>query len=130
MVSPRRYEGQIKFYIRHRQLMVTGSGTNTPSGNELVSMQTLYNGVQWPDIWQPPITFTIPGPAAIGSGSSGNTGSGSTSNTYSPTNASTSSTASSQATTSSTPVSTSTPRPSSQCLLASRKRMLRRRKFV
>ncbi|PPQ62930.1 hypothetical protein CVT24_006170 [Panaeolus cyanescens] len=43
-------------------ITVTGTGTGVPSDSELVSMQTLYQGVTFPDIYGSSVSFTIPGP--------------------------------------------------------------------
>ncbi len=49
----------------HSQVRVTGSGTDTPSDSDLVSMVDVYRDVQWPFIYGDFGTFTIPGPAPV-----------------------------------------------------------------
>ncbi|KAI0329410.1 hypothetical protein GY45DRAFT_1253005 [Cubamyces sp. BRFM 1775] len=63
--------GQPQYYPGCAQVKVTGGGSKVPSGSELVSLPGLYNGVQWPDIWDATFkTFAAPGPAVAFSGSS------------------------------------------------------------
>ncbi|KAI8992995.1 glycosyl hydrolase family 61-domain-containing protein [Trametes punicea] len=63
--------GQPQYYPGCAQVEVTGTGTQIPSGSELVSLPGLYNNVQWPDIWSDNIkSFTAPGPAIAFSDSS------------------------------------------------------------
>ncbi|TBU33784.1 glycosyl hydrolase family 61-domain-containing protein [Dichomitus squalens] len=66
---------QPQFYPSCAQLSVTGSGTQTPSGSELVSIPGVYNDVKFPDIWSDSFkSFTIPGPAPAFSGSGSGSG--------------------------------------------------------
>ncbi|KAF8973152.1 hypothetical protein BDZ97DRAFT_656824 [Flammula alnicola] len=101
-----------QFYPSCSQVEVTGSGINVPSDNELVSMQTLYQGVTFPNIYGDSVSFTIPGPTPVTFGGiGGNTAPSSTIST-SP----------------STVAPASTKQPSDQCRLTSRR--LQRQKTV
>jgi len=52
---------------------VTGSGTRRPSDGDLVSMQALYKGVTFPNIYSDNVSFTIPGPPPVNFDGSGGT---------------------------------------------------------
>ncbi|KAF9049936.1 glycosyl hydrolase family 61-domain-containing protein [Panaeolus papilionaceus] len=54
-----------QYYPSCSQITVTGTGTGVPSDSELVSMQTLYQGVTFPDIYGSSVSFTIPGPPVV-----------------------------------------------------------------
>ncbi|KIM45277.1 lytic polysaccharide monooxygenase [Hebeloma cylindrosporum] len=101
-----------QFYPSCSQVQVTGSGTGTPSQDELVSMQTLYNGVVFPDIYADSVSFTIPGPPLVNFDSNG--GGSQHSSTASSPLVTTSRASASLASTTMAPVSTS--RPSGRCM--------------
>ncbi|KAF8160838.1 glycosyl hydrolase family 61-domain-containing protein [Crassisporium funariophilum] len=116
-----------QFYPSCSQITVTGTGTGVPSGNELVSMQTLYQGVAFPDIYGDSVSFTIPGPPPVRfDGNAGGTPlpPATGTSTTSRDGAVTTSTVAT-ASTASTPVYTS--QPSKQCHLASSRKLVRRR---
>ncbi|EIN12107.1 hypothetical protein PUNSTDRAFT_154790 [Punctularia strigosozonata HHB-11173 SS5] len=68
--------GQPQYYPSCLQVNVTGGGSSTPSGDDLVSIPGLYDNVAWPDIWTDFGSFTIPGPAIVFTDSTGSTPSG------------------------------------------------------
>ncbi|CAA7261663.1 unnamed protein product [Cyclocybe aegerita] len=116
-----------QFYPSCSQVEVTGSGTDTPSDSALISMQDLYTGVTFPNIYGESVSFAIPGPSPVSF--DGNGGSAST-----PTTNNTSSNTSTRASTSTSTVSRTVPdavstvvsQPSVQCHLGS-KRLIRQR---
>ncbi|KAL4255029.1 Endo-beta-1,4-glucanase D [Abortiporus biennis] len=91
-----------QFYPSCAQVKVTGNGNTVPSGDALVSIPGLYDSVQFPDIWDTPFTFKIPGPAPAFA-SSGN------SNSQAPAAESTSTSGSSHAPTSTSAITSSVP---------------------
>ncbi|PPQ77226.1 hypothetical protein CVT25_011072 [Psilocybe cyanescens] len=110
------HSSEPQFYPSCSQLEITGSGTGAPSDGQLVTMQALYEGVTFPDIYADSVSFTVPGPSSVDfDGQSGST--------VAATPKISTTTATSQQT--SAP-GTSSPGPDNrQCRLASRK--LRRR---
>lgn len=57
--------GTPQFYPSCTQVRVTGSGTGLPSDSDLVGIPALYNGVQFPDIYNGFSSFTVPGPPIV-----------------------------------------------------------------
>jgi hypothetical protein len=60
-----------QYYPACAQIKLSGSGSATPSGNDLVSIPGLFKQSQFPNIWGEGVSFTIPGPAVFGSSGSG-----------------------------------------------------------
>jgi len=114
-----------QFYPSCSQIKVTGSGTHLPSNSDMVSMQTLYKGVTFPNIYtDSTISFTIPGPPPVnfdGNGGGASPSAQVTSTTAAYGNVTTKT---SQSPSSSTPVSIGSSQPSMYCQLGSK---LRRR---
>jgi len=55
---------------------VMNGGSDTPAPSELVNINEIYKCVQWPDVWVPIKSFTIPGPNVVSFSSGNDTGSG------------------------------------------------------
>lgn len=83
--------GGAEFYPACIQLSIGGSGTGAPQSSEVCQFPGCYSdtdpGIYDPNIYNPPITYTFPGPPVAGfvnsSGSSSGSGSGSSSNSTS-----------------------------------------------
>ncbi|KAF9482112.1 hypothetical protein BDN70DRAFT_875396 [Pholiota conissans] len=50
---------------KHSDKSRSRPGTGVPSSNELVSMQTLYSDLTFPNIYGESVSFTIPGPQPV-----------------------------------------------------------------
>ncbi|KAA1474275.1 hypothetical protein DENSPDRAFT_803824 [Dentipellis sp. KUC8613] len=57
--------GDPQYYPSCTQVNVSGGGSGIPSGQYLVSIPGLYNGVQWPNIYNNFQGLTIPGPPVV-----------------------------------------------------------------
>ncbi|KAF9010490.1 glycosyl hydrolase family 61-domain-containing protein [Cyathus striatus] len=57
------HSGSPQFYPSCSQVRVTGSGTQQPDPQDLVTMQDVYNDVTFPNIYSNFGSFTVPGPA-------------------------------------------------------------------
>uniref|UniRef100_A0A8H7Y7J9 lytic cellulose monooxygenase (C4-dehydrogenating) n=1 Tax=Psilocybe cubensis TaxID=181762 RepID=A0A8H7Y7J9_PSICU len=59
------HSSEPQFYPSCSQLEITGSGTNTPSDSQLVTVQALYASVTFPNIYADSVSFTVPGPPPV-----------------------------------------------------------------
>ncbi|KAI0051245.1 lytic polysaccharide monooxygenase [Auriscalpium vulgare] len=57
--------GDPQYYPSCTQVNVTGGGSGVPSDASLVSIPGLYDGVQWPDIYNNFQGLTLPGPPVV-----------------------------------------------------------------
>ncbi|KAI0063685.1 hypothetical protein BV25DRAFT_405449 [Artomyces pyxidatus] len=125
--------GDPQYYPSCTQVNVTGNGSGVPSDQYLVAIPGLYNGVQWPDIYNNFQGLTLPGPPVVelGQGSTASADPSSTAPSSTSASRTTASSASQTTAISSVPAASSTPLSSApkstgQCSL-SRKRALGRR---
>ncbi|KAF5325820.1 hypothetical protein D9611_000033 [Ephemerocybe angulata] len=116
-----------QFYPSCVQVRVTGSGTGRPSSDEEMTMQQVYSGASWPNIYLSNDlgSYEVPGPPPARLGGNDSTEPGTTTTTKAPSTTSTRAGTSTR-TISSTPPATETPQSSAQCRLV-RRRLVRRR---